>query len=44
MFQAHPVGILALVAFAMCLALAVTLYRVESASGAARMLAVLRLG
>jgi hypothetical protein len=41
MFQAHPVGILALVAVAMCLALAVTLYRVESASGAARMLALL---
>jgi hypothetical protein len=41
MFQAHPVGILALVAFAMCLALAVTLYRVESASGVARMLALL---
>ncbi len=41
MFQAHPVGILALVAFAMCMALAVTLYRVGAPGGAARMLALL---
>lgn len=41
MFQADPRGILALVAVAMCWALAVVLYRVGTPGSAARMLAVL---
>ena len=39
MFQIHPVGILALVAFVMCLSLAMVLFRVGSAGNVARMLA-----
>jgi len=41
MFQTHPVGILALVAVAMCLALAVLLYRTGTAGSVARKLALL---
>lgn len=41
MFQSDPYGILALVAFAMCLALAVLLYRVGMTGSVARMLGLL---
>ncbi len=41
MFQYDPYGILALVALAMCLALAVVLYRVGMTGSVARMLALL---
>jgi hypothetical protein len=41
MFQSDPYGILALIAFAMCLALAVLLYRVGMSGSVARMLALL---
>ena len=43
MFQANPFGILALVAVAMCWALAVVLYRVGAAGSVARKLALLLL-
>ncbi len=41
MFQADPIGFLALVAFAMCWSLAAVLYRVGTAGSVARMLALL---
>jgi hypothetical protein len=41
MFQFHPVGILALVAVAMCWSLAVVLYRTSAAGSVARKLALL---
>jgi hypothetical protein len=41
MFQADPTGFVYLVAFAMCLALAVVLYRVSTTGSVARMLALL---
>jgi hypothetical protein len=41
MFQAHPVGILALVAVAMCWGLAVVLYRTGTSGSVARKLALL---